>query len=106
MGHNPHVRPAEVDTDKPMTEDYGTATWRYWQKICNDAGARISFQDRPPMRVRARVVFERDGAVGLDGTATRLGFDGAIFVELHDRRTQAIGVWLPPDDVWWPGKRE
>jgi hypothetical protein len=53
--------------------------------------------------VRARVVFERDGEVWLDGTATRLGFDGAIFVELKDRRVQTIGVWLTPGDVWWPG---
>lgn len=61
-----------------MTEDYGTATWRYWQKILNDAGARPSFQDRPPMPARARVEWEHDGMEGVDGTATRLGFDGAI----------------------------
>lgn len=88
-----------------MTEDYGTATWRYWQKIHNAAGARPSFQNRPPARVRARVVFEQDGEVWLDGTATRLGFDGAIFVESKDRRVQAIGVWLMPDDVWWQAKK-
>ena len=87
-----------------MAEDYGTANWRYWQKIYNDAGARGSFQDRPPAQVRARLIFERDGAVWLDGTATRLGFDGAIFVEIKDRRVQMIGAWLLSDDVWWPGK--
>ncbi|WP_172171075.1 hypothetical protein [Brevibacterium sp. CT2-23B] len=86
------------------SEDYGTATWRYWQKVCNDAGARGSYQDRSPMLVRARIEWERDGEEWVDGTATRLGFDGAIFVELKDRRCQAIGVWLPPADVWWPGK--
>ncbi len=85
-------------------EDYGTAAWRYWQKIRNDAGARGSFQSRPPVPVRAHVMFERDGEVWLDGTAPRLGFDGAIFVEIKDRRVQAIGAWLPPDDVWWEGK--
>ena len=85
-------------------EDYGTATWRYWHKIRNNAGARGSFQSRPPVPVRAHVVFERDGEVWIDGTATRLCFDGAIFIELKDRRVQAIGVWLMPDDVWWPGK--
>lgn len=68
-----------------MTEDYGTATWRYWQKVRNDADARGSYRDRPPVPVRARVVFERDGESWLEGTATRLGFDGAIFVELTDR---------------------
>lgn len=87
-----------------MIENYGTATWRYWQKILNDAGARGSFQSRPPVSVRARLVFERGGEAWLDGTATRLGFDGAIFVELTDRRCQAIGAWLSPDDVWWEGK--
>lgn len=56
------------------------------------------------MRVRARVVFERDGEVWLDGIATRLGLDGPICVELKDPRVQTIVVWLPPDDVWWPGK--
>ena len=59
---------------------------------------------RAALVAAARVVFERDGEVRLDGTATRLGFDGAIFVELHDRRMQTVGAWLPPDDVWWPGK--
>lgn len=87
-----------------MGDEWGTANWRYWQKIRNDAGARGSFQSRPPVPVRARVVFERAGGVWLDGTATRLGFDGAIFVELKDRRVQTIGAWLAPGDVWWPGK--
>lgn len=85
-------------------EDYGTATWRYWQKIRNDASTRGSYRDRLPVRVRARLVFERDGEVWLDGTATRLGFDGEIFVELKDRRCSRLGVWLWPDDVWWQGK--
>ena len=87
-----------------MTDDWGTATWRYWQKVRNGAGARGSYRDRPPVPVRARVVFEHDGEVWLDGTATRLGFDCAIFVELKDRRVQTVGVWLDPHDVWWDGK--
>lgn len=85
-------------------DDYGTATWRYWQKIRNDAGARGSYRDRPSLPVRARLVFECDGEVWLEGTATRLGFDGAIFVETKDRRVQTIGVWLMPVDVWWKEK--
>lgn len=86
------------------SEDYGTATWRYWQEIRNAAGARPSFQDRPPLQVRARIEWERDGIEGVDGMATRLGFDGAIYVELKDRRCSTLGVWLSPDDVWWEGK--
>lgn len=86
------------------SEDYGTATWRYWQKILNTAGARASFQERPPVRVRARIEWERDGVEFVDGIATRLGFDGAIFVELKDRRCSTIGVWLRPNDVWWEGQ--
>lgn len=85
-------------------EDYGTATWRYWQEIRNATGARGSYQDRPPLLVRARIDWERDGVEGVDGVATRQGFDGAIFVELKDRRCSTLGVWLRPDDVWWPGK--
>ena len=85
-------------------DDWGTATWRNWQKILNARPARGSFQNRPPAEVRARIVWERDGSEGVDGVATRLGFDGAIFVELKDRRCSTIGVWLSPDDVWWPGK--
>ena len=88
-----------------MTENYGTATWRYWQKILNDAGPRRTYRARPPVLVRARLLFELDGAVWIGGTATRLGFDGAIFVENTDRRCQTIGVWLSPVDVWWAGKR-
>jgi hypothetical protein len=85
-------------------EDWGTATWRYWQKILNARPARGSFQNRSPRPVRARITWERDGQEGVAGVATRLGFDGAIFVELKDRRCSTVGVWLSPDDVWWPGK--
>lgn len=42
---------------------------------------------------------------GVDGVATRLGFDGAIYVELKDRRCSTLGIWLSPEDVWWQGKR-
>lgn len=55
--------------------------------------------------MRARIEWERDGVEGLDGMATRQGFDGAIFVEIKDRRCSTLGVWLHPDDVWWLGKR-
>lgn len=58
---------------------------------------------RPPPYVF--LVIKHDGEVWIGGTATRLGFDVAIFVENTDRRCQTIGVWLSPIDVWWSGKR-
>lgn len=88
-----------------MTEDWGTATWRYHQAALNAARPRDEFEAMPPFRVRARIVWAEDGADGCEGMATRRGADGAIFVEIKDRRSQAIGQWLHPDDVWWPGKR-
>ncbi|MCD1285254.1 MULTISPECIES: hypothetical protein [unclassified Brevibacterium] len=87
-----------------MTEDYGTATWRYWQKIGNEDRARPSYRDRPPVPVRARIVWERDGEEWVEGSAERLGFDGAIFVAIRDRRCSTLGAWLRPEDVWWEGK--
>jgi hypothetical protein len=87
-----------------MADDWGTASWRYWQKIGNAQPARGSYRDRPPVSVRVRIDWEADGVEWIDGTATRLGFDGAIFVELHDRRCSIVGAWLRPEDVWWPGK--
>lgn len=75
-----------------MPEDYGTATWRYWQWFENDSGARGSLEARPPVPVRARLVFEHNGAVSVNGSATRLGFDRSIFVENADRRCRTTGV--------------
>ncbi len=42
--------------------------------------------------MRDRIVWEHDGAEELAGTATRLSFGGALFVEFHDRRCQTVGV--------------
>lgn len=85
-------------------EDHGTATWKYWQEVRNALRARPSYRNRPPVAVRARVVWTRDGTEVVVATAIRLGFDGAIFVELRDRRCSTLGVWLHPDAVWWDGK--
>lgn len=93
-----------MDSVELVTEDYGTATWRYWQEIHNAAGARGSYKDRPPMPVLARIEWERDGVEGIDVVATRQGFDDAIFVDLKDRRCSTLGVWLHPDEVWREGK--
>ncbi|MGJ5724903.1 hypothetical protein ACSBQT_11035 [Brevibacterium sp. H602] len=80
-------------------------TWREWQKILNDQGARRGAEDRDPMAVRARVEWERDGPEWMDGEAVRIDRrDGAIFVRLHDGRCSTLGAWLTPDDLWWEGK--
>lgn len=79
--------------------DWGTATWRYWQTIRNQEPARPSFQNRPPVAVRVRVAWENDGEEWVDATATRRGFDGAIYVEIRDRRCSTLGAWFRPGDV-------
>lgn len=86
-------------------EDWGTATWRYWQDILNALPAR-DLPDRSPVDVRARVVWARDGEERVDVQACRLDPGVAIYVDLPDRRCNTLGVWLSPDDVWWPGKGE
>lgn len=79
--------------------DWGTAKWRYWQKIGNEVGARASFRNRPPVPVRVRIEWADDGEEWVDGTATRKGFDDAIYVEIRDRRCSTLGAWLRPEDV-------
>lgn len=79
-------------------------TWREWQKILNSKPPRYSM-DRPRVPVRARIIWERDGVEWVDGQALRRDpVDGAIFVEVKDRRCAIIGTWLDPADVWWQGR--
>lgn len=85
------------------SEDWGTATWRYWQTMLNELPAR-DLPDRPTVPVRARIEWERDGIEWIDGQAKRLDPGAAIYVELRDRRCNTLGAWLAPNDVWWPGK--
>lgn len=60
---------------------------------------------RNKIPVRARLVWEGDGEEWAEGNARRLDADDpAIYVELDDRRSRTVGVWLHPDDVWWAGK--
>lgn len=98
------IRSKKIIERKSEYEDHGTATWKYWQDVRNVLRARPSYRNRPPVAVRARVVWTRDGTEVLDATSIRLGFDGAIFVELRDRRCSTLGVWLHLDAVWWDGK--
>ncbi|TNM52878.1 hypothetical protein [Brevibacterium sediminis] len=82
-----------------MTEGWDTASWRYWRMIRNDAGARGPYRDSAPIPVRVRVEWAEDSEDRVAGIAMRQGFDGAIFIELRDRRCQAMGVRLRPEDV-------
>lgn len=82
---------------------HGTATWKYWQGILNGLDAR-DCPERRPIPVRARIVFAEDGEEWLDGEAERLDPGAAIYVRLHDRRVNTLGVWLHPDDVLREGK--
>lgn len=79
--------------------DWGTATWRYWQAIRNEEPARPSFRNRPPVAVRIRIEWDDDGEEWVDATATRQGFDGAIYAEIRDRRCSTLGAWFQPEDV-------
>lgn len=72
-----------------------------WQPLLNERpipARRAQVSCDVPIAVTARLVWEHDGEERLDTLAwawTR----GAVLVELHDRRRQTIGVWLPARDV-------
>lgn len=51
-----------------------------------------------PIEVTARLVWEHDGVELLE-TVVWAWSGRAVLVELHDRRRQTIGVWLPARDV-------
>lgn len=75
-----------------------------WHPLPNALPAR-DIAARTKLPVCARLVWEQDGKEWKDGQALRLDAAGpAIFVELQDKRCKFTGVWLHPDDVWWPGK--
>ncbi|HLS33612.1 MAG TPA: hypothetical protein VK039_08480 [Brevibacterium sp.] len=72
-----------------------------WQPLLNEQpipARRAQVSCGLPIAVTARLVWKHDGEERLDTHAwawTR----GAVLVELHDRRRQTIGVWLPVEDV-------
>lgn len=72
-------------------------SWRSWQRILNDVGAR-SYVRRDPIPVRARIVWADDGEEYLDGWAIAWTGD-AVLVELRDPRCSTVGAWLSPIDV-------
>lgn len=77
-----------------------------WQAILN-----ASWPDNPrglphhePIDVTARIVFEDDGEVWLDGTADRW-VGQHVCVELDDPRLQVRYVWVDAGDVRRRGVR-
>jgi hypothetical protein len=60
-----------------------------------------AFQHRTEgIRVRVRLVWERDGEEYLEGVATRWDADH-VYVEIrHENRLQGNGVWVKPSDVF------
>jgi hypothetical protein len=71
------------------------------QRVLNERfprDARDIPDQRHPIPVRARVVWERDGEEWVDGDATRWT-DRVVFVELDDPRHATFGVWVVLGDV-------
>ncbi len=73
----------------------------HWQPIRNEVpipARRAQVSCGVPIEVTARVLWEHDGVELLE-TVVWAWSSRAVLVELHDRRRQTIGVWLPPCDV-------
>ncbi|HLT85555.1 MAG TPA: hypothetical protein VKZ83_15080 [Phototrophicaceae bacterium] len=72
-----------------------------WQPLVNELpipARRAQVSCDVPIEVTARLVWEHDG-VELHETVVWAWSGRAVLVELHDRRRQTIGVWLPARDV-------
>lgn len=74
---------------KIESEDYGTATWGYWQEIRNEEGARGSFRQATPLQ-RSRVSSIADVATGM-GARHRRCRCGLPVGSLDVYRTQPLG---------------
>lgn len=73
----------------------------HWQPITNELPVpprRLQRTLPRPVLVTARLAWSRDGVEQLP-TVAWAWTDTAVLVELHDRRRQTIGVWLPTCDV-------
>lgn len=71
-----------------------------WQRITNELPIpRRDLQHDCSVRVRARIVWERDGEEFRDTVAYAWGPRGAVLVRLLDDRWQTIGVWLHVSDA-------
>lgn len=72
-----------------------------WQTVLNEESIPHRRAQRScdlPVPVTARLVWERDGVEQFD-TVAWAWTSRSVLVELHDRRRQTIGVWLPAHDV-------
>lgn len=72
-----------------------------WQAVLNERAIpplRLQNNRRAPVAVRARVVWARDGVQWTDTFAVDWVGD-SVLVEMHDRRRQTKGVWLPAADI-------
>lgn len=72
-----------------------------WQRLVNAVPIpprRAQVPAGIPLPVTARLEWEHDGVQHLD-TVAWAWTTRAVLVELHDRRRQTIGAWLPIRDV-------
>ncbi|NEE01153.1 hypothetical protein [Phytoactinopolyspora halotolerans] len=59
-----------------------------------------SFRNHEPgIKVRVRLIWEKDGEEYVRGLARRWDADH-VYVEIDDRRRHALGVWVKPADVY------
>lgn len=77
------------------------ADWQY-QKVSNTewppTGVARLLEERSPVPVTARIVWEADAEEWVVGSATRW-LRPVVFVQLSDHRLSGAGVWLPAADV-------
>ena len=85
---------------------------RRWQSVRNEVWPYLNDEGQPTadprwgpvdhisprVPVEARIVFEHDGQVILEGRVARWA-NGCTYVEVNDRRLQTRGVWLADGDV-------
>jgi hypothetical protein len=79
-----------------------------WQHVLNEhwpfvdrngqRHARGVPDQKTPIPVRVRVVWERDGEEWIEGMARRWT-QTAVYVSIDDDRRQTNGVWVAPNDV-------
>jgi hypothetical protein len=81
--------------DDGLVEDYGAATWRYWQEVVNGdfppppvPGENVA----EPIPVIARVVWETDGEEHIECNAIRWTRTHVLVDLSRDRRCSTIGA--------------